>query len=61
MSLEILRAVIGIDCQIGGVSRYTKLDNLLQGDNIAGDFARRGIKGSRDRLQGQKVKVEKID
>ncbi len=32
VSLDILRAVVGIDCQIGGVSRYKKLDNLLESD-----------------------------
>jgi len=30
--LDVLRAVIRIDCQIGGVPRYRKLDNLLESD-----------------------------
>ncbi len=36
VSLDILRAVIGIGRQIGGVSRYKKLDNLLESDGYCG-------------------------
>ncbi len=36
MILDLLRAVFGIDCQIGGVSRYKKLDNLLESDGYCG-------------------------
>jgi len=34
--LDIPRAVIRIDCQIGGVSQYKKLDNLLESDRYCG-------------------------